>query len=32
MFIATYRNIFVGRRKIEPFDEIVVASVGEEVT
>jgi len=32
MLMATYRNIFVGLRKIDPFEEIEVARVGEEVT
>jgi hypothetical protein len=32
MLIATYRNILVGLRKIDPLEEIEVASVGEEVT
>jgi hypothetical protein len=32
MLIATYRNIFVGLKKIDPFEDMEVARVGEEVT
>jgi len=32
MLMATYRNIWVGLRKIDPLAEIEVARVGEEVT